>query len=165
MTATPTIGRSKLSDISTIRPGFGLGSLPFGASIGEAETYFGQPDSKETHELADEFTVAHSWAIGVICWFDSDEHYRLSTIQVDHKSATIEGLSLIGRPRAQVLEDATSILGGFELEDWSSIESPDYWLAAFDSPNVNLWFSGGLLTSIQWGYLFETDGNTPKWPE
>jgi len=153
-----------MADISSVRPGVGIGELKFGASIEEAEAYFGAPDDRDESKLGDDTTVRLLWGDDLACWFDSDDDFRLGSIQVEHSDAVLSGHRLIGHRRADVFELLVPLFGEPELEDMSVIERPDYWLANFDSLSLNLWFENGLLASIQWGYLFDHSGDNPVWP-
>lgn len=163
-TASPSVGRPGTTDISTVRLGIGLGDIRFGASISEVEAYFGKPDSRDKFSKAENFTVGLYWDSDVSCWFDSDDGYRLGSIQVAHTMATLESFTLIGQSRAHVLETIRPLFGEPELEDMSSVEMPDYWLATFDSQSLGLWFTEDLLTAIMWNHLTEKDDETVIWP-
>ena len=153
-----------MADNSTVRPGVGIGDLKFGASIAEVEAYFGPTEDRNESKLGDDTTIRLLWGDDLACWFDSDDNFRLGSIQVEHADAVLAGHKLVGGLRDDVVSVLSPIFGDAEFEDMSVIERPDYWLADFDSHGLNLWFENGRLTSIQWRYLFDETGNNAIWP-
>lgn len=153
-----------MADKSTVRPGIGIGDLKFGASIGEAEAYFGSADTREQSKLGNDSTLRLTWGDDVTCWFDSDDGFRLGSILVEHTNALLSGHKLIGRPRDEIIPLLSPSFGEPEFEDMSVMELPDNWLATYDAHSLNLWFEYGRLSSIQWGYLFDDSGDNAIWP-
>lgn len=153
-----------MADNSTIRPGVGIGDLKFGASIAEVESYFGSADDRDESKLGDDTTIRLTWGDALSCWFDSDDDFRLGSIQIEHSGAVVAGHKLIGGSRDDVVSLLSPIFGEPKNEDMSVIEHPDYWLADFDSYGLHLWFENGRLASIQWRYLFDETGNNAIWP-
>lgn len=153
-----------MADKSTVRPGIGIGGLKFGASILDAEAYFGPPDEREESQLGEDTSIRLTWDNDLTCWFDSDDDFRLRTIQVEHADALLAGHKLITRHRDEVVAVLIPIFGNPTFEDLSVLEHPDHWLADYDAHSLNLWFDKGLLESIQWSYLFDESGDNPIWP-
>lgn len=152
-----------MTDTSTVRLGIGLGEIRFGASIEEAVRYFGMPDERhEEPEFHGITTISLDWNDGVACWFDSDDDYRLGTIQVEHGAAELCGETLIGRPLTEVLMLVEPHLGVPTWDDFTG-RRLDLRVAEFDDHGLMLWFEDHHLEAIQWGYLW--DGNDQKvWP-
>ena len=153
-----------MADKSTVRPGIGIGDLKFGASIADAEAYFGSADEREQSDLGKDTTICLTWDDDVTCWFSSDDDYRLGLIQVEHPHALLADHKQIAHHRDEILPLLSPAFGQPVLEDMSVIESPNYWLATYDEFSLNLWFENGCLSSIQWGYLFDESGDNAVWP-
>jgi len=154
-----------MTDRSTVRPGIGIGDLKFGASIREAEAYFGTTSDHDESLVGGDTSIRLIWDDGLTCWFCSDDDYRLGSIQVEHSAVIMAGHKLIGRHRDDVVLTLSPFFGEPRMEDMSVIEVADYWLADYDAHSLNLWFENGHLASIQWGYLLDETGNIAIWPK
>ena len=56
-------------------------------------------------------------------------------------------------------------LGDFELEDISTEEHPDQFIATNSDFSLNLFFDGDILSEIQWGPYWDDEDNCPIWIE
>ena len=153
-----------MNDSSTVRPGVGIGDLKFGATISDVESYLGPADDRSESKLGNDTSIRLLWGDTLVCWFDSDDDFRLGSIQTEHNDAVLAGHRLISRRRAEVLTLLSPHFGEPELEDMSVVERPECWLATYDAQSLNLWFEFGQLDAIQWGYLFDDAGDNALWP-
>ncbi|MEQ8474959.1 hypothetical protein [Fulvivirga sp.] len=153
--------------IKEIKPGFGLGNIKFGMTKDQVRMLLGAPDENETFSYTgDGLNMTESWDyydFDISLNFDEDDHWKLVMISANSDFYTLDGASLIGQTVEQISAYLDKQKAEYELEDCSSIDSPDHKLIEVDSLSINFWFNGGVLDEIQWSPQF-LDDDTIKWP-
>ena len=150
--------------------GQGFDKLLFGSSREEVKKYLGEPDTIERYpfNLEEQKDFTEEWSykkIGLSASFAEVDNYRLNTLEINSNHFLLEGKSLIGLTKKEVIEFILTLdYGPLESEDMSSQERPDYELISFDKVSLNLWFEKEVLTEIQWS-PFWLDDEHPMWPE
>ncbi len=164
-----------MSKPTEILLGRGLGELLFGSTFQETRAILGEPDDIGRSEFDDDddgdISISEVWTygdLGISAHFDDDDDFRLGMISVSTKSCSLEGLSLMGKKEAKVLELIEPLnFGPLEEEDVEfedDDEAPDGRLISFVEKEIEFWFEDGTLTEIQWSPFWEDDDNR-LWPE
>ena len=136
-----------------IKIGKGLSDIYFGMSEKEVRNICGEPD----REYLDDYGNRHLQYNDskVVYKFESEYGDILGWIQVGNAKADLLGVNLFGKPQADVVDFLTKELGEEpEIEDYQSFISVTYqnhWL--------ELQFTFGEVSDINFGYLFDSDGN------
>lgn len=156
-------------DIQDIIPGAGLGGIKFGMSRTDIVDLIGAPDDKEKYAYDEEDDVEteiwHYDELELSLGFDEDEDWRLTSIAVTGAFYELDSVSLIGKEIEVVKAELQNIgIDDLELEDWSSLESPDHKLLTSEDAGMNFWFDEMILSEIQWGPLF-VDDETISWED
>lgn len=88
-----------------IKPGEGINALTFGATMVEAEKYFGKPSTIEKIDDIEEFRsiVWHYWELGFSLFFDDNSQNFLSCIEVDNRNAILWDTNLFMLNEAEIL--------------------------------------------------------------
>ena len=151
-----------MQDISTIKPGIGLGTIRFGATMDECRDYFGKP----TEELREDFEEEEyiTWYYGdgdVALSFEGSEDFKLGTIILSHPDATLDNEKIIGKSIDEI-KQYLKRKAYFYLEEKDEFES-NMMVINVGALECNFMFTDGLLDGIQWSYLWEDD-ETPHWP-
>jgi hypothetical protein len=149
--------------------GQGLGPVKFGMTREQVESVLGEPDEIEENvdidEDLDEASEAwHYDDLEMSASFDIEDDWRLGMLATSSEDATLQGHTLIGLERNQLLETLQDM--GFEdlvFEDWSDDEDPDRKLVQSDAAAMNFWLEDGVLSEIQWGPRY-IDDETIDWP-
>jgi len=158
------------SNLQTIIPGKGLGSLRFGSTRDSVKIMLGKPDEQETYSLTDDeddtdrTEAWHYDDAGISLSFDEIHDWKLSSIAVSDETYLLDGQKLIGLTLEEVLElfDAKG-WGEPEDDDTVSEEGPEHKLLHVPQSAISLWFDNDILTELQWGPLWNDDELV--WPE
>ena len=154
-----------MKDVTTIKLGIGLGDLRFGSTRDEVEAYLGQPDRLESNVEPGACPMWYYDSIGVTISFNDDDP-RLNIIETSSPSATLNGHTLIGKTKDEVMPFIESNISGSHEEERHDLEDDGdsrECILSFSSQNLNLWFEDDILTEIQWGYLTDENGQV-VWP-
>jgi hypothetical protein len=158
------------TNLQTILPGKGLGSLLFGSSRDTVKIMLGKPDEEETYSLTDEDEESdrteawHYDELGISLSFDEIHNWKLSSIAVSNEDYLMDGHKLIGLGLQEVLElFAAQEWGDPEEDDAVSEEGPEHKLLHVPQSAISLWFDNDVLSELQWGPLW--DEEELVWPE
>lgn len=144
------------NNMHTISLGQGLGSLKFGSSREETQAILGKPSEKDMFSLSDdEGDDSEAWhydTLDISLSFDEENDWKLTSIAISSPEYTLNGMSLIGKTKDEVLN-------ALEDQDWGEIEedeeiaadNPDSCLLYLDEVTLSLWFDQDILTELQWG--------------
>ncbi|MBF0413170.1 MAG: hypothetical protein HQK70_10720 [Desulfamplus sp.] len=156
--------KKQMVDISSIKIGYGLGELMFGAVREECRQYLGDPDEEDT-EIFDGEEYVHwyydQWNIE-LC-FESSENYRLGTIILEHPNALLGEEHIMGKS-IKYIENyliKNNYSYAIEMEEMSD---DNMVLIDVDDMECTFMFRENVLEGIQWSYLW-VDDDTPQWPE
>lgn len=135
-----------------IKPGKGLCSLPFGASMKEAKQFFGKPDDTE---LLDEIEnccaiVWHYWDIGVALFFDENDEQRFNSVEIENKDTLLWGHPVFTFTEKRIIELFKGngvLLYETELQEWGEKR------LSFDNENIDFYFEKNKLTSVNYGRI------------
>ena len=151
-----------MPDLTTIRPGVGVGDLRFGATRDEVRTIAGDPTEllPREEESGGELWVYESAAVALS--FAAEENLRFVSCETFSAKAAFNGEALIGLDRdaaEAALERAGADEGVFLADD--NDESSGQ--IAVPRLGLSVWFEGGAVESVGWGVLFDDDDNV-LWP-
>ena len=157
-----------MTDIISIKLGIGIGDLRFGATRSEVQDYPGQPDRSDSDGESGEVHIMWYYdSIEGYVSFDEEDDFRLGTIEASSQLMMLNEKAIIGQSKSGVLEALADMpLGAYEemLSDLENNGDKKSCQLTFDSHSLNLWFEDNVLTEVQWGYLFDENGNEVVWP-
>ena len=149
-------------DVRTIKIGVGLGDVRFGILREDAKRLLGEPDDilAEGESFGGELWVYERQSVAL--GFQSEDGYRLGSIEVKSPDATLSGVAVIGLPvheAALALRDVFS----FPLEAvFDDGEEPEQ--LRFRDLAISFWVEDGTIESISWSVTVnETD--ELLWPD
>lgn len=150
---------------TSILLGIGTEGLKFGLSREEVKEKLGSPSSTILYDyFNDGCAVDELWSyndISLELTFDKDDNFKLRSLKTSSSSYTLNGISLINME----IKDARNLGMSMNLGTPSEEElTDDICVIYFDDVSISLYFMNGLLSDIEWGYLW-TDPDTPNWPE
>lgn len=152
-----------MQDISTIKPGIGLGSICFGATMKECRDYFGKPDEELREEFEDEEYITWYYGDGDIALsFEGSEDFKLGTIILSDPDATLDNEKIIGKTLVEI-KQYLKRKSYFYLEEEDELD-PSMMVINVGALECNFMFTDGMLDGVQWSYLWEDD-ETPSWPQ
>lgn len=139
-----------------INLGQGLGSLKFGSSREQTIEQLGKPSEKDMFSLSDgEEDDSEAWhydTLDVSLSFDQENDWKLTSIAISSPDYTLNGISLIGKTKDEVLKALeNSDLGEVEEDEEIAADNPDSCLLYLDEVTLSLWFDEDVLTELQWG--------------
>lgn len=158
-------------NLREIHIGQGLGNLRFGISRDEVINELGQPSDKEVYDLTDDPDLeddrTEAWHyddLNISLSFDEVSQWKLTSIAVSSDDFTLEGKALVGRKKAELLED-------FSKRQWGEIEEDDevgadqsgQSLVYVEGASLSLWFEDNVLSEVQWGPYIKD--HEIVWPE
>jgi hypothetical protein len=148
--------------LKEIRLGKGLGSLTFGNTRDVVKALIGAPTDIERYSLSDgDCDATEAWhydELDLSLSFDEEYDWRLSSIAVSSEEYTLEGVSLIGRKKEDVLEEFNKRQWGEPEEDEEvSEDDPQNCLIHIDKGSMSLWFENDELTEVQIGPFYKND--------
>lgn len=133
-----------------IKPKIGLGKLRFGATMAEAEKYFGTPEEVEKVEGEGDYktTVWHFWDKGFSLFFDEHQKNTFTCVEIDNEDATLWGKNVFSMTEQELVELLKS-------KGYSEIDTEEHeWgekRVSFDDALVDLYFEDGEPVSINYG--------------
>ena len=154
-----------MTELLEVALGVGMGSVQFGMSRARVVSKLGRPnDVEEIEIIVDHQTVGLHWDLGVSCWFDADDDFRLGCIQLRSMDSVLAGEKLMGLSRQFVVQSLVPMLGAPEETKVSSEDQPEEWVVRYDLHGLDLWFTQNRMRAIYWSYLFEPEHKTIIWP-
>jgi len=142
--------------LKDIRPGIGLGSLVFGNTREQVRALLGEPSEVERYALSefedDETEAWHYDELFLSLSFDQEHDWKLSSLAVSSDEYTLEGESLVGRKKDEILEEFRKRQWGEPVEDEEiSREDPRNSLYHVEQGSLSLWFEDDEVTEVQIG--------------
>lgn len=130
-----------------IKPGIGLSSLAFGASMDEAEKNFGKPEDAQLIDDIEEFqtTVWHYWENGFTLFFDEQNYKLFNCAEIDNADAQLWGKKVFELKEKQIIDLFRKngiTLYESEQHDWGEKR------LSFDEVNIDFYFEKNRLISI-----------------
>ncbi len=155
------------NDIKEIHIGKGLGALVFGATREKVKNLLGEPTDVEKYSLSEfEDDTTEAWHYDdhdLSLSFDEENDWRLSSIAVSSDDYTLNGQSLVGKTKEDILEECRKNGWGAPEEDEDvRAENSGNSLLHVDQASMGLWFEGDTLTEVQIGPFYDNEGIT--WP-
>ncbi|MBF0233559.1 MAG: hypothetical protein HQK62_11615 [Desulfamplus sp.] len=154
----------KMVDINSIKIGYGLGDLMFGAVKEECRKYLGDPDDEDT-EVFDGEEYLHwyydRWNIE-LC-FEASENYRLGTIILEHDNALLGTEPIMGKSISEIESYLMKNNYSYAIEV-EEMEDDEVVLIDVDDMECTFMFRKNVLEGVQWSYLW-VDDDTPQWPK
>jgi hypothetical protein len=159
--------RSMNKQHKEIKPGLGLGNLTFGSSRDQVKKLLGAPSETEKYSLSDlgddETEAWHYDELDLSLSFDEENEWKLSSIAVSAEDYTLNGETVIGKSKKEILDVLTKMdLGEPEEDEEVKAEDSGNSLMHVDGSSLSLWFEGDELSELQIGPFYDTDGI--KWP-
>lgn len=154
-----------------IQIGIGLSNIRFGMSKTELTSIAGEPDERDLYQAIDEEEdddnyMSESWHYDedeFSVAFDEEDGWKVTTISTSNPNAILLGKKLIGKSINEVADFLVDKkLGEGEIEEQDE-ENSKLSVLSFIESSLNLWFTNGRLSEIQWGVLWK-DEDTPAWP-
>lgn len=154
-------------DKIVIKPLIGIDGLELGATKAEVLDVLGDPNKCSTKSYKQDKSSEEEWEyfqLGLELTFSSKDNFRLGTIGVISKNATIEGHHLIGLNEKQLLKTLDTIgIGPTLLEDdLTELNSRDY---ACDKHGLSFWVHDGVVNAIAIFPEYDESGNVSLWPK
>jgi hypothetical protein len=144
-----------------IKPMKGLGDLKFGMTTEEVEKLIGPAEEVEDIDENEVKTkIWHYWQKGVSLFFDQENSFRLSSIEVDNTNATIWGKKVFEMTEKDLTELFKS--NGFneidaELQEWGEKR------VSFDDAMFDFYFEEDELVSVNYSVLLN-EHEMAVWP-
>lgn len=131
-------------------------NIAFGCGTAEFKAVFGEPD--ETEELNDAIfndnaIVYHYWGLGFSSFFTKGPPEIFTSIEIDNKDTILfekKVFELTEKELIQLFKENDFPLSESEKHDWGEKR------LSFDDAGVDLYFSNGKLTSINYGVNTES---------
>jgi len=148
-----------LDNIREIHIGKGLGQLSFGATREQVLALLGEPTEREKYTLSelenDDTEAWHYDDLDLSLSFDEENDWRLSSMAVSSDAYVLDGKSLIGSGKADVVQFFIE-KGWDNIEEDEEIkkENPENCLLHVDQASISLWFENDELTEMQIGPAF-----------
>lgn len=142
-----------------IKPLTGIDNVTLGSSKQSVFDLLGQPDSIKSDEWPDS-TISESWlylSSGLTLNFDSDDNYRLSTINLTSSKAELEGLKLIGLNINTLIESHPSII----LDEDLGNNVKDY---IYPEKELSFWVVNSVIENITLFPEYDKSNDLPIWP-
>lgn len=155
-------------DLKEIKPLKGLGKINFGMSRDEIKSMLGEADDIDDYSFSggdeDRSQSWHYDELELSMSFDEDDDWRVITIAVSSGFYELEGKSLIGMGRDELMKELENLgFDDLEMEEGAGLDMPDHDLIASPSRFMNFWLQNDVLSEIQWSPEF-TEGDEINWP-
>jgi hypothetical protein len=137
------------TSILEIKPKQGLSKLNFGATMVEAEKYFGKPEAVENIDDIEDYKsiVWHYWQQGFSLFFDDSHHNTFSCVELDESDCVLWGEPIFKLNEKKIIEL-------FNDNNFTDIDAEDHeWgekRISFDDAVVDLYFEKGKLMSVNY---------------
>jgi hypothetical protein len=149
------------------RPGQGLGPVRFGMTIAEVEEELGLPLSSAKESGICTYLVKE-YAEGVFLFFDEEDNFRLSSMEVDNRSnCSLFGDALFPKSIRQISNLLYKNLGHHESERISVDRNDELEEARMDVYPLSMTFyfdPGDTLREVSWGPFFDAEDRI-VWPK
>ncbi len=135
--------------ILDVRPKQGLCELRFGATMQEAESYFGKPEAVEHIDEIEQYRsiVWHYWKRGFSLFFDDTHKNTFSCVELDDERALLWANEVFKM-------DETQILKLFQEKGFLEVDREEHkWgekRVSLDDAMVDLYFENESLVSINY---------------
>ncbi len=142
-----------------IKPLIGIDNIILGSSKEVIFELLGQPNSSNSDEWPDG-TISESWiytASGLTLNFDSDDHYRLSTINSISKETKLDDLNIIGLNINTLIKDQPTI----KLDEDLTGGVKDY---IHPEKEISFWVVNNIIENITIFPEYDNSSNLPIWP-
>ncbi|MCW8935528.1 MAG: hypothetical protein OQK98_12455 [Gammaproteobacteria bacterium] len=142
-----------------LKPLIGIDNIILGSSKQSIFELLGQPESTNSDEWPDG-TISESWLYldsGLTLNFDSDNNYRLSTINTTSRQAELEGLKLVGKNINSIIDKHSSII----LDEDLSESVKDY---VYPEKEISFWVVNDLIENITVFPEYDKSKDLPIWP-
>ncbi len=132
-----------------IKPGIGLSSLNFGASMADAEKIFGKTEEVQLIDGIAEYrtTVWHYWEIGFTLFFDEQNFQLFNCVEIDNLDAQLWGQTIFDFKEKRIIE--LFKMKGFFLYETEMHEWGEKRLS-FDDAHIDFYFNKNKLISINY---------------
>ena len=143
---------TKILTTFEIKPGIGISTLLFGASMAEAESVFGKTEEIQLIDEIEEFqtTVWHYWTKGISLFFDDKNNQQFNSVEIDNRESKLWGQKIFSLKEKQIIELLTSkgiLKYETEQQDWGEKR------LSFDEANIDFYFEKNQLICINYGKL------------
>ncbi|HEX4608308.1 MAG TPA: hypothetical protein VH092_08890 [Urbifossiella sp.] len=140
-----------------IRPGWGVGPLPFGVTEATVVAALGPPDKRYTTDSG----VRRFQFFGprLELAFEPENGDRFGWAEVHDPGAVLRGRRVVGEPAADVVEWIAATLG--ERPEHSEVGGSESYF--FPRGWVDLWVGFGRVVSVNLGVMYGED-DEPVWP-
>lgn len=132
-----------------IKPGIGLSSLSFGATMEEAEKYFGKPEDSQLIDDLEEFqtTVWHYWESGFTLFFDEQHRQLFNCAEIDNEETQLWGKKVFDLKEKQIIElfkENGITMYESEQHEWGEKR------LSFEEVNIDFYFEKNKLISVNY---------------
>lgn len=132
-----------------IKPGIGLSTLLFGASMADAEKIFGKTEEIQLINDIEEFqtTVWHYWDNGFTLFFDEQNNQLFNCVEIDNMETQLWKHTIFDFKEKQIIElfkRKGIIQYETEFHEWGEKR------LSFDEANIDFYFDKNKLISINY---------------
>ena len=151
-----------LDAIKQINVGKGLGPLTFGSTQEQVLALLGEPAEREKYSLSelenDDTEAWHYDDLDLSRSFDEENEWRLSSIAISGEEYLLDGQSLIGKSKAEMIAFILEH-GWDEPQEDEEVkqENSGNCLLHVDKASISLWFENDLLTEMQIGQSYSEE--------
>ena len=142
-----------------IKPLIGVNNILLGSSKELIYNLLGQPDTTKSDEWPDG-TISESWiytSTGLTLNFDSDDHYKLSTINSSSKETELDNLKIIGIDINKLIKVHPTII----LDEDLTSGVKDY---LYPEKEISFWTVNNIIEHITLFPEYDKSTNLPIWP-
>ena len=135
--------------ILEIKPRYGLSDLRFGATMVEAQKYFGKPESVENIDEIEEYKsiVWHYLKHGFSLFFDDSLHNTFSCVELDEESSLLWDTHIFKMSEKEIIKL-------FKEKGFKEMETEEHeWgerRVSFDDAILDLYFEKDKLVSVNY---------------
>ncbi|WLQ16755.1 hypothetical protein O5O45_12585 [Hahella aquimaris] len=144
-----------------IKPKIGIDNIYLGMTMAEVRSLWGDPEDISTfiplEEKPEDRIIEWNYSNGIELNFDSDDNFLLASINCESKSATFQGLSVVGiTPKELILR-----LPGTKLDDEFELAIDEYRNEEF---SLSFWAQYGKIYAVSINPEYDESGNEVIWP-
>lgn len=136
-----------------IKLGLGFDNILFGMPKDIVEEKLGTPDSIHinNYKQDDQYERWEYSELNTNLYFVKEEGYILEGIETENTLFLLNDHQVIGMG----LTDFEKLIPALNLQDLEKDEEMECFNS--DSHYINIWYEEEIITSIQWGYLFDSE--------